>query len=321
MAADSSPDLSLRDVTKVYPGGLKANECVSLEIQSGEVFGLLGPNGAGKTTLVNQIVGLLKPTSGEIHLGETDLVRHPDAARRLCSLLPQANVPIEYLPAGKAVELMGRIRGGEKQTVRRRTDELFQVLEIEAWRGKRGGQLSGGVRRLVGYLLATVWPAQLIILDEPTNDVDPLRRRLLWWEIRRLAEGGSSVLLVTHNVLEAARSVDRLAILNHGRILSEGTPGSLKKADGDRLRLELTLEPRAPVPWLPAFLERGTQAGRRLLLHTAKKDAGKALEWAREMIQAGTAEDFEIGPTTLEDAYLRLIGREDATVIGDGKHE
>jgi ABC-2 type transport system ATP-binding protein len=127
--------------------------------------------------------------------------------------------------------------------------------------------------------------------------------------------------LSSHNVVEAARSVDRLAILNHGRILAEGTPGALKKANGERLRLELTLEPRAQVPSIPAFLELGTQAGRRLLLHTAEKDAGIALEWAREMTQSGTAEDFEIGPTTLEDAYLRLIGREDATVTGDGSHE
>jgi ABC-2 type transport system ATP-binding protein len=180
-----------------------------------------------------------------------------------------------------------------------------------------GRDLSGGVRRLVGYILVTVWPSQLVILDEPTNDVDPLRRRLLWRQIRRLAEEGSSVLLVTHNVSEAARAVDRLAVLDRGRILAVGTPGTLKKSDHHHLRLDVALEPEAEVPPLPPFLELRTRTGKRLLFYLAETDAVTALEWARGLTQTGVAEDFEIGPTTLEDAYMRLIGREDTETIGE----
>jgi ABC-2 type transport system ATP-binding protein len=301
--------LQVRELTKTYPGDVMANDGVSLEIQPGEVFGLLGPNGAGKTTLVNQIIGLLQPTSGAISIGNIDLVRHPAAARRLCSYLPQANLPIDSLPVRKAIELMGLIRGGTVSEVRRRTDSLLEALEIDQWSKKLGSQLSGGVRRLVGFIMVTVSPGWLVILDEPTNDVDPLRRRLLWEQVRQLAARGVAVLLVTHNVLEAERSVDRLAILNRGQILAQGSPGALKKSDRQRLRFDITLEPRAEAPLIPPFAGLRTQTGRRLLMHVAEAEASRALDWAHGLAREGVIEDFELGPTTLEDTYLRLIGR------------
>jgi len=309
-----APLLSVEGVTKIYRGGLKANDDVSLDIRPGEVFGLLGPNGAGKTTLVNQINGLLKPTSGRILLGGVDVVRHPSRARRLCSYLPQAQVPIDAIPARRAVELIGRIRGGETRAVRERADRLLNALEIDEWSGKLGSRLSGGVRRLVSFAMATVWPGPLVILDEPTNDVDPLRRRLMWHEIRRMADEGSSILLVTHNVLEAERSVDRLAVLDKSRIVAQGTSAALSNTKGDLLRLDVTLEPRATPPVFPAFVRLRAKTNRRMLFHMNESDAPEALDWVRGLKRGGRAEAFEIGPATLEDTYLRLIGREDVFV-------
>jgi len=227
---ESAPLLSIRDLRKVYPGGKLANAGISIEVGRGEVFGLLGPNGAGKTTLVSQVIGLLRPTSGEIRLGDVDLVRHPAVARRACAYLPQGRLPIDSLPIATAVELIARLRGADTRGARRRTRALLAALEIEEWADQLGSRVSGGVRRLTGFAMAIVWPAPLVILDEPTNDVDPLRRRLLWREVRRVADGGSAILLVTHNVLEAERTVDRLAVLDRGRILAQGSPAAL--ADG-----------------------------------------------------------------------------------------
>jgi ABC-2 type transport system ATP-binding protein len=310
----TSPGLVVREIKKTYPGGVVANDGVDLEIPPGEVFGLLGPNGAGKTTLVNQILGLLAPDSGTITLGGVDLVRDSRAARRLCSYLPQANVPIDSIPVARAVELMGRIRGASKREARSRGEALLDALDIAAWRGELGSRLSGGVRRLAGFAMAAVSPGELVILDEPTNDVDPRRRRLLWEQIRRLAGEGRSVLLVTHNVLEAERSVDRLAILNRGRIAIEGSPTSLAARHRGRLRFELVLEPRAPAPGLPSYLRSAAPAGRRVVASIAATDAARALDWAQGLVRSGTAEGFELGPTSLEETYLALVGPDEEAV-------
>jgi ABC-2 type transport system ATP-binding protein len=186
------------DVTKVCEGGVRANDGSTLRIEPGEVYGLLGPNGAGKSTLVKQVIGLLAPTSGTLTIGPHDLVAHPEVARQLCSYLPQAQMPIDAFRAAEAIEITGRIRGGDTATVRARTGELIDALGIEEWRNAMGLKLSGGVRRLVGFAMAVVVPGRLVILDEPTSDVDPLRRRLLWRQVRALSEQGCAVMLVTH---------------------------------------------------------------------------------------------------------------------------
>jgi ABC-2 type transport system ATP-binding protein len=192
---------SAESVTKTYNAGdVLANDRITISVAPGEVYGLLGPNGAGKTTFVKQVIGLLKPTSGSIRLGPYDLVEDPDVARQLCSYLPQAQMPIESFKAREAIDITGQIRGGPSGEVHRRRDELIEALQIGEWRDTLGAKLSGGVRRLVGFAMVSVWPGRIVILDEPTNDVDPLRRRLMWEQIRRLGAEGVAVFLVTHNV-------------------------------------------------------------------------------------------------------------------------
>ncbi len=148
-------------VTKSYDNGKTlANDGITITVEPGEVYGLLGPNGAGKSTLVKQVIGLLKPTSGSITLGPVDLVADPDAARQLCSYLPQAPVPIDSFKLKEAVHLGGLIRGGPNTEVRQRGEELIEKLQLAEWRDTVGSKLSGGVRRLVGFLMVTVWPGR-----------------------------------------------------------------------------------------------------------------------------------------------------------------
>ncbi len=296
-------------VTKIHRGGVKANDGISLTVAPGEVFGLLGPNGAGKTTLVKQIIGLLRPTSGRLLLGGVDLVAKPDAARQLCSYLPQAQMPIDGFRVREAIHLTGMIRGGRGPLLRRRADELIEALDIGEWRDVLGVKLSGGVRRLVGFAMATVLPGALVILDEPTNDVDPRRRRLLWNAIRQLGQSGAGVLLVTHNVLEAERSVDRLAIIDGGRLIAEGTPSALKADDRDHLRLQVMLAPGEETPALPAWVRGHTRVGNNLIATIAEADAATAITWARGLSGEGVAEEYALAATTLEDVYIRLTGQ------------
>ena len=297
------------DITKTYDNGESyANNGISLEVHPGEVYGLLGPNGAGKTTLVKQVIGLLKPTSGSITLGKYDLVADPDIARQLCSYLPQAQMPIDSFRAHEAISITGAIRGGPRDEVRRRGDALIAALELDEWRDTLGARMSGGVRRLVGFIMTTVWPGRVVILDEPTNDVDPLRRRLMWEQIRKLGQEGAAVFLVTHNVLEAEKSVDRLAIIDEGRLIAEGTPSSLKAEDRGHLRLQLMMRPGEASPPLPDIVLHETRVGNNLVTVIAEAAAAAGIAWAQRLMASGVAEEYALGATTLEDVYVRLTG-------------
>jgi len=309
--------LRIRALTKVYRTGTRANDGITLDIAPGEIFGLLGPNGAGKSTLVQQVIGLLKPTSGTISLGRFDLVADPDCARQLCSYLPQAPVPIESLRVREAIELSARIRGAPRDRARRRADQLLEALQLREWERALGAKLSGGVRRLTGFAMVAVEPGALAILDEPTNDVDPLRRRLLWDQVREMSDGGVAVLLVTHNVIEAEKSVDRLAVIDNGQVIAEGTPSSLKSADRGRLRLQVMLAPGVATPELPDFVERQVRNSHTLVAVVPESAGADGIAWAQRLVEQGAAEEYALGATTLEDVYIRLTGRMRDS-LGDG---
>ena len=300
--------LEIENLTKVYRTGTRANDGITLSVEEGEVFGLLGHNGAGKTTLVNQVVGLLKPTSGSIQIDGHDLVADPGLARRLCSFQAQAQVPIDGLTPRQAIELLGQLRGASEAEVRRRRGILVDALELREWLDVDAARLSGGVKRLVAFAMASVAPGRLVMLDEPTNDVDPVRRRLLWQQVRALADDGAAVLLVTHNVIEAERSVDRLAILDAGRVIAEGTPAELKAVLGAELRLELVVDPRAAEMPVSPLGRPVVPVGNRLMVGVPMDAAGQAVAWAESLQRAGAVEEFTLGPATLEDVYVALVG-------------
>jgi len=300
--------LEIKNLTKVYRTGTRANDGIDLAIGQGEVFGLLGHNGAGKSTLVNQVVGLLKPTSGSIRIDGRDMVAAPGLARRLCSFQAQAQVPIDGLTPRQAIDLLGQLRGGVGADVQRRRERLVDALDLGEWLDVDAARLSGGVKRLVAFAMAAVTPGRLVMLDEPTNDVDPVRRRLLWRQVRTLADHGAAVLLVTHNVIEAERSVDRLAILDDGKVIAEGTPAGLKARVGAALRLELVLDPdAADLPSSPFGLS-AVRVGNRLMIGVPMDAAGQAVGWAESLKLEGSVEEFTLGPATLEDVYVVLVG-------------
>jgi ABC-2 type transport system ATP-binding protein len=300
--------LEIAELTKVYRTGVRANDRIGLSIDEGEVFGLLGHNGAGKTTLVNQVVGLLRPTSGSILIDGRDMVADPGLARRLCSFQAQAQVPIDGLTPRQAIDLLGQLRGLSRGETQRRRERLVDALDLGEWLDVDAARVSGGVKRLVAFAMAAVAPGRLVMLDEPTNDVDPIRRRLLWRQVRSLADHGAAVLLVTHNVIEAERSVDRLAILDEGRVIAEGTPAALKGRLGAALRLELVLDPDlVDLPVSPFGLS-SVPVGNRLMVGVPTDAAGPAVAWAESLKHAGSIDEFTLGPATLEDVYVALVG-------------
>ena len=301
--------LDVAGLTKTYGDSLRANDDISLTVEAGEVFGLLGPNGAGKTTLVSQILGLLRPDSGRILIDGVDVVRRPDVARERCSYQPQAAAPVDGLSPREAIELVGRIRGCDRAEVRRRATALLDALDLTGV-ADRVAPMSGGMARLTGFCMAAVVPGRVVVLDEPTNDVDPLRRRAMWTQVRRLADEGAAVLLVTHNVLEAERCVDRLAIVAAGRVVAQGPPAALKAQLGAPLRLECTVEPGVPAPRPPASVTVTGTVGRRLLAHVQQQDLATAVEWAQDAQAQGAVTEFAVTPASLEDVYATWVASE-----------
>ncbi len=305
--------LEIHQVTKSYRerfrrgDGVRANDGITMGADAGQVYGLLGHNGAGKTTLVNQVVGLLCPDSGTIEVDGVDLVANPGYARQVCSLQPQAQLPINGLSPRQAIDLLGQLRGGARGAVQARRDALVESLDIGEWIDTDGERLSGGVKRLVSFAMAAVTPGRVIVLDEPTNDVDPVRRRLLWDAVRALADEGNCVLLVTHNVVEAEKAVDRLAILDAGRVVAEGTPARLKGGLEHELRLDLSLQPGQPAPQQPACVLRYEPSGSRARAIVEASQVAEAIDWAQALRAAKVVGEFSLTPASLEDVYVDLV--------------
>ncbi|HEY0188309.1 MAG TPA: ABC transporter ATP-binding protein [Cellulomonas sp.] len=304
--------LAVRGLRKRYGGsrrrpGVQANDGIDLDVAAGQVVGLLGHNGAGKTTLVNQVVGLVRPDAGTIRLAGVDAVAAPHLARERASIQAQANVPITGLTPRRAVELVGRIRGGSHPAVRLRTQQLIEDLDLGPWADTPAEKVSGGVARLTAFAMTVVRPGRLVVLDEPTNDVDPVRRRLLWQQIRALADRGHGVLLVTHNVREAERVVDHLAILDHGTVLAADTPAGLTAGLRGSLTVEVDLVPGTDPGWHPA-VRPGSSGRLRAAGTVGSADAAEVVRWAQQQVEAGRLERYSLTPASLEDVYVHLVG-------------
>jgi ABC-2 type transport system permease protein len=260
------------DLTRIHRGGggeaVLANDRLSFTVRRGEVFGLLGPNGAGKTTLVSQLLGLVRPTSGSVTVAGIDVVADPDAVKAVTGYLPQTGLAMRMVEVRRALHYTGRLRGQPEREARAQTDELLDELGLGPVADRYVDRCSGGMMRLVNVGMALMGRPALLVLDEPTNELDPHNRRLVWEVLaRRAAVEGTTVVLVTHNVLEAERAVHRVAVMRAGRITALGTPGELKARMGDLARLELFVKDGADLapPELDMLAEVGeVSAGRRV---------------------------------------------------------
>lgn len=318
----------IRGLVKSYPacrGGrgaaplpaVRACDDVSLDITAGEIFGLLGPNGAGKSTLVRQLTGLLRPDSGTVEVLGHDLVRHPDRASRLLAYLGQESSALDELTVGLAAETTGRLRGLRARDARRERDAVIDELGLGELAGRPLNKLSGGQRRLACVASALVGERPLLVLDEPTTGMDPVARRAVWAAVdRRRTDRGATVVLVTHNVIEAETVLDRVAVLDGGRVIACDTPGGLKSTVGDEVRLQLVWRDRAPVevPEVAALGEEALVMGRRWTLRLAPEAARAAVAVVTDGPAFAALDDFTLATPSLEDVYLALGGREKGLV-------
>jgi ABC-2 type transport system ATP-binding protein len=305
----------VRGVEKTYRrGAVRANDGVDLEVAPGEVFGLLGPNGAGKSTLVRQLIGLQRPDRGSIALFGHDLVADPSVAARLVAYLAQDEPALLELPVHLAVSTTARMRGLPRRVAVGAADDVVEELGLGGVATTPMTRLSGGQRRLACFAAALAADRQVLLLDEPTNGLDPVARRSVWSAIRRRRdEHGTTVVLVTHNVLEAEAVLDRVAVLDRGRVIACDSPGRLKARVSDDVRLDLVWREAAPLsdPLVASLSTRASINGRRWSLRLPAADARDALGRLMTGATLSALDDFTLATATLEDVYLALGGEDD----------
>jgi ABC-2 type transport system ATP-binding protein len=209
-------------------GDVKAVDGIDLEVRPGEIFGFLGPNGAGKSTAVRMLTTLLRPTSGTARVAGHDVVREADAVRRSIGVALQ-DAAIDPLMTGRELlALQAVLYGIPRAESRGRTEELLERVGLTAAADRRVGTYSGGMRRRLDLALSLIHRPTVLFLDEPTTGLDPMSRVALWEEVRRLNREGTTVMLTTQYLEEADQLADRVAIIDHGRIVRLGTPAELK---------------------------------------------------------------------------------------------
>jgi len=214
--------IECRDLRKTYDGKVQAVRGLSLEIQSGECFGLLGPNGAGKTTTIEILEGLLEPTSGQVTILGHTWQQNPRELRELMGISLQETRLSEKLSVRETIELFASFYSQPRPA-----DEVLDQLQLREKANAWVGKLSGGQRQRLAVATALVGNPKILFLDEPTTGLDPQSRRQLWDIVRAFQHNGGTVLLTTHYMDEAERLCDRLAIIDYGQVIAEGTPADL----------------------------------------------------------------------------------------------
>ena len=207
----------IKNLKKSY-GNKVVTDNISVTFYSGEIVAIVGHNGAGKTTFLNQLNGLVAADSGSISIKGIDVTNRSNKARELVSSMPQFQVPIKGVTVKESIESISALKGMESSDIKIASKRLIDYLAIDKWKNVTGDKLSGGLQRLTSFAMSVVDKPSIILLDEPTNDVDPLRRTLIWRYLRQMANRGSTVIIVTHNLLEVERYADRYLLMDKGKI-------------------------------------------------------------------------------------------------------
>ena len=294
-------------------GEVRAVDGVDLAVRSGTVYGVLGPNGAGKTTTIRMLATLLRPDGGSARVLGHDIVSEAEAVRGLVSLTGQLASVDEDLTGNENLILLGRLLGLKRPAAKARAAELLQVFGIAEASGRLVKNYSGGMRRRLDVAASIVVTPQLMFLDEPTTGLDPRSRNQVWDIIRALVAEGTTILLCTQYLDEADQLADRIAVIDRGKVIAEGTAGQLKASVGSGALHVRLLDPDQR-PEAERVLGRALD-GVHLepdpaSLSAPCADADRAAEAVAELSRAGISiADFSLGQPSLDEVFLALTGR------------
>jgi ABC-2 type transport system ATP-binding protein len=296
--------ISIAALSKTYAGGKRALDDVTLSVPRGQIYGLLGPNGAGKSTLINILSGMVRKTSGSASIWGFDIDAHPRNAKASIGIVPQEIVFDPFFTPFETLELVAGLYGVTKG--KRRSMELLAAMGLEDKANAYSRTLSGGMKRRLLVAKALVHSPPIIVLDEPTAGVDIDLRQQLWDYVRQLNREGVTVVLTTHYLEEAEELCDRIAIINHGKLITDKPTRELVAMARDKAVVLTLAEDVTGVPGHGSF-ERVEQTGPREITISYNKDRANA----GDVLAAATAAGLKIVDVStrepdLEDVFLNL---------------
>src|SRR5580700_8041863 len=312
----AAPVIHTEDLTKVYPGAdFAAVDHLNLDVRAGEIFGLLGPNGAGKTTTAGMLTTRVVPTSGRAFLGGIDVGAHPALAKQLSGIVSQQNTLDRQLTVWENLYFHGRLFGIGAKASRRTADELLEQFQLSKWAKASVYALSGGMAQRLMVARAIFHRPSVLFLDEPTAGLDPQSRLALWDLLGQLHGEGQTILLTTHYMEEADRLCQRVAIMDHGRILALDTPKALKQSIGADtiVTVKTTGDPARLAELLAQDVEGVTRTRTnddKIELHMQGAD-----RLVPRIVLAAEREGFDlsdvsIAEPTLETVFISLTGKD-----------
>jgi ABC-2 type transport system ATP-binding protein len=308
-----------------YFGETHAVDGVDLAVRTGSVYGVLGPNGAGKTTTIRMLATLLRPDSGSARVLGHDIVTDSGAVRRLISLTGQLASVDEDLTGRENLVLLGRLLGLSRDHAKARATELLEAFGLADAAGKLVKNYSGGMRRRLDIAASIVVTPQVMFLDEPTTGLDPRSRNQVWDIIRAMAAGGTTILLCTQYLDEADQLAEGIAVIDHGKVIAEGTPGQLKASVGSGALHVRLLDPEQR-PEAERVLARELETVHLepdpAALSAPCADGDRAAEAVAELARSGVRiADFSLGQPSLDEVFLALTGHTAEDQTGDEANE
>ncbi|MFF5880251.1 ATP-binding cassette domain-containing protein [Streptomyces californicus] len=313
-ATSADPVIDVTDLAKDYSsksGPLHALTGVSFQVARGEIYGLLGPNGAGKSTTVRLLSTLAAPTSGTVRIAGHDTVTDDEAVRRSIGVALQETGLAELATAREALRQTGRLWGMSGDEAAARADELLALIGLEDAADRLVKTYSGGMKRRLDLALALVHRPEVLFLDEPTNGLDPVARRRVWDQVRALRDAGTTVLLTTQYLEEADQLADRVAIIDGGKIVAEGTPDELKRAHGaDTVELVLADERSAAALAADVLVEgtAGRATGNRLAYSVRNPDSAVPELLLTLHSRKVRHHGLRVSRPSLDDVFITLTG-------------
>ena len=312
MTTSSTLAIEATGLVKTY-GDTRAVDGVDLSVRRGCVYGVLGPNGAGKTTTIRMLATLIRPDAGSARVLGHDVVSESDAVRGLVSLTGQLASVDEDLTGRENLVLLGRLLGLGRPAAKERATELLDAFGLEAAANRLVKTYSGGMRRRLDIAASLVVTPELMFLDEPTTGLDPRSRNQVWEIVRALVEGGTTVLLCTQYLEEADQLADGIAVIDHGRVIAEGTPAQLKASVGSgalRVRLadpEQRADAEQVLQRLVGSVTRGSDPAS---LTASCPDGDQAAAALGELTRSGVrVSSFSLDQPSLDEVFLALTGR------------
>jgi len=315
---DDSAIIEIKDFKKNFKG-VQAVNGISLEIKRGELFSILGPNGAGKTTLLRMLTGVLTPTSGDAIIKGHSILTGKKKIVKIIGVCPQDITIYEVLRAEENVEFVANIHGIPRKEAKEKAKKLLEQFGI-AGRKDWSKHFSGGMQRRLNLAMALVFEPEILFLDEPTAGLDPQARRLVWDYILNLKNKGLTILLMTHDMVEADSLSDQIAIIDHGKVIVQGTPTELKEKYGsdnileisfcEQQDLEMVKNNIREISFVRTWKEINTNGRNTLLIafQGGLKSLVKIIQ--KGLLESiGEIENMKFRQNSLEDVFLNLTGR------------